>query len=65
MRLAEAVAQGLQALNGERKSLPSLLMVGRDLTKVLKERYPAEPETRDYLDRARHAHCASRHELDA
>lgn len=51
MRLAEAVAQGLQALNGERKSLPSLLMVGRDLTKVLKERYPAEPETRDYLDR--------------
>ena len=25
-------------------------MVTRDLTKVLNERYPAETETRDYLD---------------
>lgn len=25
-------------------------MAGRDLTKVLKDRYPAETETRDYLD---------------
>jgi len=30
--------------------LPSLLMVSRDLTKVLNERYPGEPQTRDYLD---------------
>jgi hypothetical protein len=48
--LDEAVALALKALTGERKSLPSLLMVSRDLTKVLKERYPAESETRDYLD---------------
>ena len=48
--LDEAVTQGLKALGGERKSLPSLLMVSRDLTKVLRERYPAEIETRDYLD---------------
>lgn len=32
------------------KSLPSLLMVTRDLTKVLNDQYPAETETRDYLD---------------
>jgi hypothetical protein len=31
-------------------SLPSLLMVTRDLIKVLNEQYPAEAETRDYLD---------------
>jgi hypothetical protein len=48
--LGEAVTQGLRALNGERKSLPSLLMVSRDLTKVLNEVYPAEAETRDYLE---------------
>jgi hypothetical protein len=45
-----AVELGLKALSGERKSLPSLLMVSRDLTKVLKERYPANTETGDYLD---------------
>ena len=49
--LGEAVSQGLRALNGERKSLPSLLMVSRDLTKVLNDRYPAEAETRNYLER--------------
>ena len=32
------------------KSLPSLLMVTRDLTKVLNDQYPAETQTRDYLD---------------
>ena len=40
--LDEAVSQGERALSGQRKSLPSLLMVSRDLTKVLNERYPAE-----------------------
>jgi hypothetical protein len=45
-----AVELGLKALSGERKSLPSLLMVSRDLTKVLKERYPANTDTGDYLD---------------
>jgi hypothetical protein len=38
-------------LTEQRKSLPSLLMVSRDLTKVLNERYPAEAETQDYMDR--------------
>jgi hypothetical protein len=48
--LEGAVDQGMRALNGERKSLPSLLMVSRDLTKVINERYSAEAEARDYLD---------------
>jgi hypothetical protein len=48
--LEGAVDQGQRALNGERKSLPSLLMVTRDLAKVLNDRYPAETETQDYLD---------------
>lgn len=48
--LDEAVNLGRRALNGDRKSVPSLLMVSRDLTKILNERYPAETETRDYLD---------------
>jgi hypothetical protein len=48
--LEGAVEQGSRALAGERRSLPSLLMVSRDLAKVLKDRYPDESQTRDYLD---------------
>lgn len=48
--LEGAVEQGSRALADERKSLPSLLMVSRDLTKVLKNRYPDESQTHDYLD---------------
>jgi hypothetical protein len=54
--LEGAIHQGERALNGERKSLPSLLMVSRDLTRVLNDRYPTEPGTRDYLD---HLHLLS------
>jgi hypothetical protein len=49
----QAVHHGQQALSGERMSLPSLTMVSRDLIKVLKERYPAEPATREYLEEIR------------
>ena len=45
-----AVDLGMRALVGDRKSLPSLLMVSRDLVKVLNERYSGETQTRDYLD---------------
>jgi hypothetical protein len=48
--LDEAVRQGEHALNGQRKSLPSLLMVSRDLTRVLNDMYPAETSTQQYLD---------------
>ena len=47
----DAVTHGIEALGGGRKSLPSLLMVSRDLTKVLRERFPAETDTQGYLDR--------------
>jgi hypothetical protein len=45
-----AIDQGMRALNLKRKSLPELLVVTRDLTKVLNERYSAESKTRNYLD---------------
>jgi hypothetical protein len=48
--LEHAIHRGEEALSGKRKSLPSLLMVSRDLTRVLKERYPKESLTRAYLD---------------
>ena len=48
--LEGAVDQGQRALNGDRKSMPSLLMVTRDLTKVLNDQYPDETKTREYLD---------------
>lgn len=46
-----AVDEGARALDSQRKSLPSLLMVSRDLTHILKSRYPSEPETESYLAR--------------
>jgi len=33
-----------------RKSLPSLLMASRDLTRVLKDRYPGEQAAQAYID---------------
>jgi transcriptional regulator with XRE-family HTH domain len=48
--LEQAVQLGERALAGERKSVPSLVMVSRDLTKVLRDRYPDEPLTKTYLD---------------
>jgi hypothetical protein len=46
----EAAAYGKQALSGQRQSLPSLVMVSRDLTRILKDRYSAEPTAKSYLD---------------
>jgi hypothetical protein len=43
-------SHGTHALGAPRKSLPSLLMVSRDLTKVLNDQYPKKPETQAYLD---------------
>jgi hypothetical protein len=48
--LEQAVHYGTRALSGPRKSLPSLLMVSRDLTRVLNDQYQDEPETQAYLD---------------
>jgi hypothetical protein len=49
--LSQAVALGARAVSGERRSMPSLAMVAGDLSTVLRQRYPNEPETRDFLDR--------------
>jgi hypothetical protein len=48
--LEGAVQQGIRALNGDRKSMPSLLMVSRDLAMVLNDRYSHEAEAQDYLE---------------
>src|SRR6266702_2613730 len=46
----QATTYGEQALTAERKSLPSLVMVRRDLTKLLRTQYPTEPKAKSYLD---------------
>ncbi len=46
----QAIHHGERALGGHRKSLPSLAMVSRDLTRVLRQRYPSEPATKSFLD---------------
>lgn len=51
--LEQAVTRGQEALNGERKSLPSLRMVASDLTQILKTRYKGEPEAAGYLEQVR------------
>ncbi len=48
--IEQAIHEGVRALAGPRKSLPSLAMVSRDLTRVLRERYPKEQATATYLD---------------
>ncbi|SCG39644.1 hypothetical protein GA0070623_0572 [Micromonospora rifamycinica] len=57
--LERAVAYGRDALSGERKSLPSLLMCSKELATLLRERYPHEAETVAYLDEV-HALAATR-----
>jgi tetratricopeptide (TPR) repeat protein len=51
--LDEAVARGRAAISGDRKSLPSLIMVSRDLAEMLGERYPGELRAQEYLDQLR------------
>lgn len=48
--LDEAVTYGRKAISGDRKSLPSLAMVSRDLSQVLTEQYAGEPEADGYLE---------------
>jgi hypothetical protein len=42
-----------RVLTESRRSLPSLAMVSRDLAGVLKDRYPGEQATENYLDQLR------------
>lgn len=49
----QALAHGHRALDGDRKSLPHLLMNSRDLATELRARYPNAAGVRDYLHRLR------------
>jgi tetratricopeptide (TPR) repeat protein len=51
--LERAVGFGRRALAGDRRSLPSLLMVSRELAREVSDRYPDAPETVAYLDELR------------
>lgn len=51
--LDQAVSYGRRALEGDRKSLPSLLMCSKELATLLRERYAKEPEAASYLDEVR------------
>ncbi|WP_230686651.1 tetratricopeptide repeat protein [Catellatospora vulcania] len=45
-----AITYRRRALNGDRKSLPSLLMVSSELTDLLRTQYGGAPETTSFLD---------------
>jgi hypothetical protein len=51
--LEQAISYGERALEGERKSLPSLLMTSRELATLLRRKYGDSSETADYLDHFR------------
>lgn len=51
--LEQAVARGMDALGGGRKSLPSLLMVAGELDVELHRRFPAESAVDDFRDALR------------
>jgi hypothetical protein len=51
--LESALSFGEMALSGERQSLPSLLMVSRDLASLVHRDYADEPAGMAYLDRLR------------
>ncbi|WP_078969205.1 hypothetical protein [Streptomyces cyaneogriseus] len=49
--LEQALAMGERALEAERRSVPSLLMLSRELAVELRRRYSAEPAVRKHLAR--------------
>lgn len=51
--LEQAVIMGERALEGERQSVPSLIMTSRELAAEMRRRYASEPAANDYLARLR------------
>ncbi|WP_406378236.1 XRE family transcriptional regulator [Streptomyces sp. NBC_00197] len=49
--LEEALIMGARALDGDRQSVPSLIMTSRELAAEMRRRYAAEPAAQDYLNR--------------
>ncbi|MEU4954438.1 XRE family transcriptional regulator [Streptomyces lavendulae] len=47
--LEQALIMGERALQGDRQSVPSLIMTSRELAAEMKRRYAAEPAAQDYL----------------
>ncbi|WP_078995180.1 hypothetical protein [Streptomyces sp. XY66] len=47
--LEQALMMGERALQGDRQSVPSLIMTSRELAAEMKRRYSAEPAAQDYL----------------
>lgn len=56
----QAVAYGRRALAGDRKSLPSLLMVSRELGSLVSSRFADDANARDYLDQLQELRDAAR-----
>ncbi len=51
--LEQALIHGERALQGDRQSVPSLIMTSRELAALLKQRYSGEPEAQEYLTHLR------------
>ncbi|MFF9664062.1 tetratricopeptide repeat protein [Streptomyces althioticus] len=49
--LEQALIMGERALEGDRQSVPSLIMTSRELAAEMRTRYPTEPTALDYLGR--------------
>ncbi|MEU1120803.1 MULTISPECIES: XRE family transcriptional regulator [unclassified Streptomyces] len=47
--LEQALIMGERALQGERQSVPSLIMTSRELAAEMRRRYASEPDAQDYL----------------
>lgn len=47
--LEQALIMGERALEGDRQSVPSLIMISRELAAEMKRRYASEPAAQDYL----------------
>lgn len=48
--LEQALTHGERALQGDRQSMPSLIMTSRELAAVMRQRYGTEPTAQDYLN---------------
>ncbi|MFC7263489.1 hypothetical protein [Streptomyces lutosisoli] len=51
--LEQALIMGERALEGDRRSVPSLIMTSRELAAEMRRRYASEPAAQDYLARLR------------
>ncbi|WP_051926743.1 hypothetical protein [Streptomyces durhamensis] len=49
--LEQALIMGERALEGDRQSVPSLIMTSRELAADMRRRYSSEPAAQDYLAR--------------